>query len=42
MEAKETAIHEAGHAVAFARLFPHRVCGDVSIEPDHEKLPKCN
>lgn len=33
-----TAIHEAGHAVAFVRLFPARVCGDVSIEPEEGRL----
>ncbi len=35
---EEIAIHEAGHAVAFVRLFPHRVGGDVSIEPDREEM----
>ncbi len=37
-ELTQTAIHEAGHAVAFVRLFPTLVCGDVSIEPDCEEM----
>ena len=37
-EKLKTATHEAGHAVAFARLFPDLVCGGVSIEPDHEEM----
>lgn len=32
-----TAIHEAGHAVAFSRLFPGRILGEVSIIPDHDE-----
>ena len=32
-----TAIHEAGHAVAFSRLFPTRDLGKVSIIPDHDE-----
>jgi ATP-dependent Zn protease len=32
-----TAIHEAGHAVAFSRLFPARNLGNVSIIPDHDE-----
>lgn len=32
-----TAIHEAGHAVAFSRLFPSRQLSKVSIIPDHDE-----
>lgn len=32
-----TAIHEAGHAVAFSRLFPGRLMGEVSIIPNHDE-----
>ena len=31
-----TAIHEAGHAVAWNRLFSDRYMGSVSIIPNHE------
>ncbi len=33
-----TAIHEAGNAVAFVRLFPDLVCDSVSIEPEEDTL----
>ena len=33
-----TAYHEAGHAVAFHRLFPRgRIGGSLSVEPDQQK-----
>jgi hypothetical protein len=36
MDETTTAIHEAGHAVAWARLFPTRYVMGVSIVPDYE------
>ena len=35
-----TAYHEAGHAVAFYRLFDNRLAGNVSIKPDELNLGK--
>lgn len=37
-ELLRTAIHEAGHAVAFVRLFPDRYGIDLTIELDGESL----
>ena len=37
MDETTTAIHEAGHAVAWSRLFPSRYMNGVSIIPDHEE-----
>lgn len=36
MDETTTAIHEAGHAVAWSRLFPSRYMIGVSIIPDYE------
>ncbi|MDU8927670.1 hypothetical protein RXV86_09765 [Alisedimentitalea sp. MJ-SS2] len=33
----KTALHEAGHAVAFARLFPNEYIPEISIVPDYEE-----
>ncbi len=37
-ELYRTAIHEAGHAVAFIRLFPNQYGHTVTIEPDGGSL----